>query len=147
MPKFALYVVNSVDLPASNNVSIFNPSNNSIIVDIWRPIKVPPALYPSLGPMTVSFFLPDTEPHIIPFRTISLPKLKFKPGEYLHITNQTLIIADADQLALTLTRYGYNNEVTIVGRAKAPVGIGALHTHVELNKVKTFPGRLGEQEC
>jgi hypothetical protein len=62
-----------------------NLSNDTLTFDAYSPIRVPWGVYPRLGPMNVSFLLPDTELNTIPFATVALPALSFKPGKYLQL--------------------------------------------------------------
>lgn len=118
-----------------------NLNNDTLTFDAWSPIKVPWGVYPRLDPMNVSFFLPDTQPNIIPFATVALPALSFKPGEYLQLKNQTLKLGDINQFADVFEQFAFSNEMTIAGRAVTTLRVGPFHTKVTLDKEKSFGGR------
>ncbi|KAL4928919.1 uncharacterized protein BDV17DRAFT_298395 [Aspergillus undulatus] len=138
-PAFAIYLLDHISIPEVE-VTLLNPTNDSIQFSILSDIKVPDAVNVRFDPMRAQFFRPETSDDPIPIATVDLPKLSFSAKEKITLINQTLRLGDVNEFAALVEDVAYNPTFSVAGQAKATVGVATLSTTVDLLKVVSLPG-------
>ncbi|PGH18101.1 hypothetical protein AJ79_00729 [Helicocarpus griseus UAMH5409] len=138
-PAFGRYMIDRTPIP-DVNVTLENPTNDSIAFSIVTNVRVPDTLKVSIDPMHVEFFLEDTQPDITPIVTVDLPKLTFSSNEKLQLVDQTLKLGNLDEFARLIEQVAYKPTFRIAGRARTKVRIPPIPTTwIDIFKVAELP--------
>ncbi|KAL2784778.1 hypothetical protein BJX66DRAFT_348009 [Aspergillus keveii] len=138
-PAFARYLMEGIPVPDNVRIQLKNPTNDSIGVTLESDVWVPDGGDVTFYPMDVTFFSNDEYPDFDPIASISLPQLKYKPGEHLNIPEQRLQLEDLNAFARFIEHAAFNSSFTLGGIARAKVKIATISTEVDLYKSVTFP--------
>ncbi|KAK2809863.1 hypothetical protein FQN50_003504 [Emmonsiellopsis sp. PD_5] len=120
-PAFGEFLLDRTPIPENINVTLSNPTNDSIGFTVMTNVRVPDAVKVSLDPMRVEFFLEDTQPNIIPIVTVDLPKLSFHANQRIELINQTLTLGNLDEFARLIEHVAYQPTWRVAGRARTKV--------------------------
>ncbi|KAL3444309.1 hypothetical protein BJX65DRAFT_297771 [Aspergillus insuetus] len=138
-PAFARYLMEGIPVPDNVRIQLKNPTNDSIGVTLESDVWLPDGGDVTFYPMDVTFFSNDEYPDFDPIASISLPQLKYKPGEHLNIPEQRLQLENLDAFARFIEHAVFNSTFTLGGIARAKVKIATISTEVDLYKSVTFP--------
>ncbi|KAK2738414.1 hypothetical protein FQN55_000540 [Onygenales sp. PD_40] len=139
-PAFGGFLLDRTPIPDNINVTLSNPTNDSIGFSVISNVRVPDAVKVSLDPMRVEFFLEDTQPNIIPIVTVDLPKLSFHANQRIELINQTLTLGNLDEFARLIERVAYQPTWRVAGRARTKVHVPPINTWIDINKAVELPG-------
>ncbi|KAL5045008.1 hypothetical protein BDW71DRAFT_215421 [Aspergillus fruticulosus] len=142
-PAFATYILNESPLPPLQ-VSLLDPTNDSIRFSASSEIKVPRAMTMHLDSMHAEILRPQsdrgTNDDPIPLATVDISKLKFKGNQKISVENQTLQLGDAGQFAKLVEDVAYNPAFRVAMHAKTKIGMAGLRTSVDITKEMKMPG-------
>lgn len=122
------------------DVSLLNPTNDSIQFSVFSDIRVPDAVTMKLDSMHAKFFRQETTNDQLPFATVNIPRLTFHSNQKVAFVNQNLRLGNVDQFAALVEDVAYNPVFSVAAQAKMKVRVASLTTKVDLKKVVKFSG-------
>ncbi|KAL4973825.1 hypothetical protein BDW66DRAFT_161792 [Aspergillus desertorum] len=143
VPAFATYLLNESPLPPLQ-VSLLNPTNDSIRFSASCEIKVPEALTVRLDSMHAQIFRPQSKEGTMdgpkPLARVDIPKLQFKGNQKLGARNQTLKLVDLSQFADLVEDVAYSPVFRVAMHAKTKIGMAGWRTNIDITREMDMPG-------
>jgi hypothetical protein len=139
MPNIAQNGINNAKLSLISQVAT-NPTPKSIQLQMITESKSSSPFHPWLDEFKAALFLENTEPNIVPFGYITIPRVKANAVQQITV-NQVLEITDEDQFAAynLLVMKGQNYRVAIRGRTGLKEG-SFPKTTINFNKAVESQG-------
>jgi hypothetical protein len=139
MPNIAQNGINNAKLTLVSQVAS-NPTPKTIQLQMVTESRSSSPFHPWLDEFQASLFLENTEPNIIPFGHITIPRIKANAVEQITVT-QLLEIANEDQFAAYNLMVMKSKTYRVAVRGRTGLKEGSFpKTTINFNKVIESPG-------
>ena len=138
-PAFGQYLLEKAPIP-DVNLTLSNPTNDSISFTVRSGIRVPDTLKATVSPMHIDFFMEDTRPDIIPIAFVDLPELTFESNQQVTLENQTLTLGNLTEFARLIDHVAHQPTFRVAGQTRTKLKAGPVNTWVDLYKAVELNG-------